>query len=843
MQLSSKNPPPIRIAMLAFALSLVTTVQLAVAHGVFKLLLAGTNVGTIIFLLIATTAAAGVALIGALAALMRTREQHRLNAAVSSALAIDLALHLAAATTVFATPTEQLLAFAVSCLACILYAYGATALLLKQLRLSNTWMKLPARGAAVVVASAAIVAFLSRAGLVPQFGPIIGSLTIWRDAAVWVAVVSVNLAVVYSPGLSLDAKNRYRAWRLRLPQSQGNRLGVYLALAGATLSVVLQLAASQIPLDSVSDGSLWSSLVRLTDIPLSWIGLAYLTLVDLHRASLERQQGEMAANLTSTPARRLLRRHLSDQAVWAAAVGLRTANFCIDHDPSGQLTSELPATVLRLRNEEIQRCVTEVLGVKWFHGQVSSNRIAGALDPEIALRPGIDSLKLFACLYLDAGPLVERRITGLTALLPIVDPGLAAALRGKSSGSSRPITGVLSQHSQWFFYLDFGWIDQYVIHTPRSTRYDVQLVNLPERSHRALMERMTKTGVVGNYVWMGPEARLRLLHEAPMLASIIEPCPVTLANEPTTSGRNTGPDEQLMFVARFEQLIPRLQRFFDLDTTRQRLLDFEPSSDSLRLYTLFAMQLNGAPSETDVLRALKQIASVPWRGFREKDNALKLILSAHQRLMQLSPVNSPHGRAVSEAMRLELVETVRVIGYPSQVLHHAQAAKLALRDPHTLQIAASDPDNQRFAEAWLLLGTTDFTRYGASERLSLLRFLRGVGQMVGIAELKLPQAKAIDALAGLALANVDPVELSQVIESTYRWFMAYDSDLEIWSMLLDAQPFIALQTGQTGQPLELSAKLSADLDQYFKNKDATTLLERWQSIRGVPSEPDALAAS
>ena len=47
--------------------------------------------------------------------------------------------------------------------------------------------------------------------------------------------------------------------------------------------------------------------------------------------------------------------------------------------------------------------------------------LEGAIDPEPAVRPCIDALKMFACLYLDAGPLVERRIKGLVSLLPIVD--------------------------------------------------------------------------------------------------------------------------------------------------------------------------------------------------------------------------------------------------------------------------------------------------------------------------------------------------------------------------------------------------------------------------------------
>src|SRR5690606_4560060 len=133
----------------------------------------------------------------------------------------------------------------------------------------------------------------------------------------------------------------------------------------------------------------------------------------------------------------------------------------------------------------------------------------------------------------------------------------------------------LIRRNLWFFHFDYGWIDQHVIHTPRDTRYDVHVATLSSRVRHSMLEHLEKTGGIGNFVWIGPEARDKLLQEAPMLKNIIEPCPIR------TEDRHGGPgDERLMFIIKFEQLIPRLQRYFDFDTMRRSILDFEPSPEA-----------------------------------------------------------------------------------------------------------------------------------------------------------------------------------------------------------------------------------------------------------------------
>jgi len=531
----------------------------------------------------------------------------------------------------------------------------------------------------------------------------------------------------------------------------------------------------------------------------------------------------------------LLKRHAADKQAWAATVGLRTTNFHIDHDPGGFLHNRLPASIMQIRAEEIQRCVGDVLAAAHLHSHMVGHRIFGAVDPEASVRPCVDALKMFACLYLDAGPLVERRIKGLTALLPIVDPGLARLLKPTD-------ISALIRRNLWFFHFDFGWIDQAVIHTPKATRYDVRIATLSSRIRQAMMTHLEKTGGVGNFVWLGPDARERLLQEAPALRHVVEACPIPTVKGEGPAGEDEG--ELLMFIIKFEQLIPRLQRYFDLDSMRKSLLDFEPSQESARLLNLLSLQVAKARTETETLEVLASLTSVPWRGFKEKDSALQLILAAYN---ALSHMMTP-GKALSESedqrhrvLHGKVLEAVRLVGYPSQILHNAQISKIALRDNTALKAAAADPRNPRFEEAWLLMATTDYARHGDVRRLELLEFLGSAGNNGAIARERLVQVKAIDALASLgrAAGATEREAVGKALGRCSQWLTAVRSDADVFSLLLDAHLFLTEQmkgelvvTPESLKTLEgYVERLAAELG--TGHPHVVGVSSRWQELKTV----------
>jgi hypothetical protein len=552
-----------------------------------------------------------------------------------------------------------------------------------------------------------------------------------------------------------------------------------------------------------------------------------LSFAELALFTGEQKQGSVTARLATASARRFVTRHLSERNSWAATTGLKTSSFMIDHDPDGMLHSELPASVMQIRAEEIQRCISDVLGRTYLHNYVIGHRVFGALDPEQSLRTCVDTLRMFACLYLDAGPLVERRIKGLAALLPIVDPGLAKVMRPKD-------IGALIRRNLWFFHFDFGWIDQRVIHTPRATRYDVNIASLSSRIRQAMMDYLEKTGGVGNFVWIGPEARDRLLQEAPAMAHVIETCPVNA---------DDGKDEMLMFIIKFEHLIPRLQRYFDLDSMRQSLLDFEPSGESTRLLNLLGLQVAKARSPGELMEVLSSVASVPWRGFREKDNALQLILAAFNRLSELVSPGKSLAESTDPAHRPlhdKILDAVRTVGYPSQMLHAAQVAKIALRDVKLLAEVAVDPSSPRFTEAWLIMSTTDYYRHSESNRRAVLELLKSLPDRPRLGKSRLVQAKAVDALASIGRvtrAEEQPL-LDEVAARLGVWLPASGADLDVCCLFLDAQLFLA---SHLKRELKIEPAVVSALDRHIQlltnelgtaDPQVIAIMSRWQEYTG-----------
>lgn len=816
-----------RLVLLAFGLAVVMAVELAAGNGFLKASMAGTlpwQAGVLVVLMVLTATGA---IINAFTATMRPDPSRTTGTLASCALALTIGIEASHA--VGELPLQFYFWANITGLSVYTYCFGYT--LLSFLRISGPWAKVPLQVATGLVVLTGALGFIGQSWISLAKVTVVAGLV--RDVALALLPCVVLVAATYLRALRLDPKSTKESFKLRLPhggEDQARFRALLLAAAGLIGGAVLAAF-----LRRVDQGT--SSAAPLAAFSWGWIGLAYLSVRELSAFTSEQRQGNVTAKLAPTPARRFLKRHLSEQQAWAATAGLKTTNYIIDHDPGSMLHTELPASIMQIRSEEIQRCVTEVLGPMFLHSYVVGARIFGAVDPETAIRPCVDTLRMFACLYLDAGPLVERRIKGLASLLPIVDPGLARVMKNKDVSS-------LIRRNLWFFHFDFGWIDQHVIHTPRTTRYDVRLATLGSRVRQSMMEYLEKTGGVGNFVWLGPEARDRLLQEAPAMRNIIEACPIVI--DDTGSA-----DETLMFIIKFEQLIPRLQRYFDLDTMRRALLDFEPSQESMRLQNLLGLQIAKTREPNEVVEILDSITSVPWRGFREKDNALYLILAAYEQLCKMGATgealfesNDPKRQAIHE----RLIDAVRVIGYPSQILHNAQISKIALRDVAMLSQVASDPRHPRFPEAWLLLATTDYQRHTADQRRAILKFLGELPRSKRLATQTLVQVKAVDALASLGrtLRDDERPLLTEVTSSFAEWYATYGVDPDICCLFLDAQMFLK---SHLGQGVELPADAIRRLDKYFQELTAELgashpkvigIMSRWQEVRAKQlAAPDA----
>jgi hypothetical protein len=429
-------------------------------------------------------------------------------------------------------------------------------------------------------------------------------------------------------------------------------------------------------------------------------------------------------------------------------------------------------------------------------------------------------LKLCSALYLDAGAILERRILGLTALLPIVNPGLGEAVKRQASLN-------LLKRTKWFFYFDYNWTDQSIVNTPNGARYGIQLDQMTPEVRIRLIETMKQTHGLGNFVWIGPDAYERLLHEAPGLSSIMDAHSLKMSDG----------SEELLFAIKFEELVPRLQRYYALDVFRAKIIDFEPSDSSIKLLNVLALQIANAKGEAEFGRVIEVIASYRWRGFKEKDQALKLLLSIFE-----ASKSSPDKLALTEHAVKNLLgklsNAIASIGYPSQIINQAYVYKIELRNMTKLQSAALSPNDIRHSEAWVTLASIDHLRLNISDIASMRSILNHASKRTDILANTAIQARLIDCVAGLIKRQfqdgeqIDHSLMINAISTTAQ----LDANYEALSFILDTLIYLAKVLGK---PIILPARAFAYFEQVNSRRlEETTpwhqaVVSRWHEYKSI----------
>ena len=796
-----------RLAIFALLMGLVVSLALIAGSGWINHYLDGTHNWYAILLFIGAGASIAATIVSALAASISQSQSGLASKIAGVTVSLLLGVHGAD----LVTPVPAMMIYALDFFAQVVYATAINIVIMHSLNIKGNWRTYPPYIVGSIILLLGLVgimgqSWISMEGFLPY-------VALARSSLIVAAPCVVLLACSLWKPMRLNPQSIVDSFILRLPPRsfQNSLFTTFIAIiVGACINFGLHFSM-------LIAGPETAGVMPY--LMLSWTGILWFSISELLEYFGSESSKSAAANLASSSAKRFLKRNLREDLAWAATVGLKTTSFVVDHDPKGTVEIEIPASLQQIRAEEIQRCVAEVLGATYLHSDVVGHRIHGSIDPETSIRPCVDALKMFSCLYLDAGPLVERRIKGLTALLPIVDPGLFKILNLENLNS-------LIRRNMWFFHFDYNWTDQHIIHTPRSSRYDVKTRSLQSQVRHSMLDYLEKKGAVGNFVWLSPGARDRLVQEAPVLKNVIETCPVTVGNNQ---------DEVLMFIIKFEHLIPRLQRFFDFDSMRKSILDFEPSQENHRLLTLLRLQANNSDSEKKIKETLDAVTSVPWRGFKEKDFALQIVLLCHQKIAELSK-DIKNYKGIIEDLNISLLDAVTKIGYPSQILHTAQLNKLALRDVDTLINAASNRSNVRFHESWLLLSSNEYQRFPEVNKIKILNFLGKLYKNTSVRNDNLAQIKAIDAYSGIAKTlNIGHIALlSNVLSSMSRWLVKADVGPDIICLLLDTQQFVEDHLNseliitddaklQTEQYLEsLTTRLGAN------HPNIIAVMSRWQ---------------
>lgn len=487
------------------------------------------------------------------------------------------------------------------------------------------------------------------------------------------------------------------------------------------------------------------------------------------------QENQLLARLNSDTIKRFIRRYKWRDESWATTIGIRTASYTIDHDPDEHVTQRLPATLVQIRREEIDRCVDQVIGSRLLHKQQVGNQIIGIVDSETTMSPCVEVLMLFTCIYLDATPLVERRLKALAALFPILDPDLAKFL------TPHRIDESLAR-VQWIFHFDYDWVDQQMVTTPGFVRYGVNLTSLRSQIRFKIVEHLKKRHYLGNFIWVGDQARQQLLLEAPFLAPVIEACPLAV---------NSTEEDTVIFIIKFEELIPRMQRYYPLENLRIILNDYEPSTESRAFLKVAEFQIAHAKSLRDLEATLDHLLTHAWIGFKEKDMALRLVLQAYSHASELlsgslEPIDT---------FRQRCFLTIETIGYPSQMLHYAEMNKRKIRSAKRVIEIINEEGHERFADTWLFLASNDMSRYSTEDLHEIIQVMTLLYQKQTMRNRAVVQLKFIPAYFNVCrhLLDRSSEAVGNYVDQCAHLLLQYPLEIAHFIYFLDAHSYLQTQ--------------------------------------------------
>lgn len=485
------------------------------------------------------------------------------------------------------------------------------------------------------------------------------------------------------------------------------------------------------------------------DYSLVWFPALVHLLFLLFEFKFLGQQNEVSAKILAEGGRKFLRKAGSDGKAHTFAV--QTFIYTFDHDPTGGINNASPATLMQIRTEEVRKLLGSISTGKVMDESNAGSRMYGALDPEQAICLSQEALLISTISYLNISSIVNRRMQGLTSILPIIDPLLANA-------TDREKIEEAQTKSLWLFYVDFDWVDQHLVPTWNGAHFCSNYSILPEHLKTSILNVKGGGVPIGSMLWLSEKAGNRVIKEMPHLKSIVQIFPVPLVNSSV---------EYLLYAIKFSELAPRLQGLYDMDFRRRLLLDFEPSEESLRLVGSLKRRLPLISGEIEVRHMVNAITSYDWRGFKEKDLAINLLMEVWMNINQKQSFDVKMRKDLSDFVEQVIFE----IGYPSQHLHLAQFQKNSLRSLEALREVALDVSHQRFVEAWTLLASgvasAVMTEMGSRALLDMVKV--GLGRSE-IRSSQIFQYRVMDVIC-FVLAKIEWIkdsDLSSLVSQTIR---------------------------------------------------------------------------
>jgi hypothetical protein len=578
-----------------------------------------------------------------------------------------------------------------------------------------------------------------------------------------------------------------RASRRRLKSSfrrHRDRFHFYVAhwLCCALAAAFSQWLLTQHAPDNPTAPWLGSKIVWGT-ITLAWIPALWQQLRHWHHAQLLPRNIRSPWQSSGGRAEQFLKQHHLPRAAQETWLGLRTAIIMIDHDPHEDCRVHLPALLYRARQMQCEQIMSRIFSEQILSTQTQGSQIMVSMDPEHSIMSCTESLLILTVLYLDGLPLVEKRLKQLVRLLPLLDPELSRVL------SEHKVEQLFSR-LQGFFHLDYNWIDQSMRSGDDEASFDVRLENLNPRERQRVLAQLSSAQWLGNFIWISEAARDRLKTESPFLASTIERWPIQLEQ---VHGKSI---ETAIFLIKFENLIPRLQRYHALDEIRSRLAPLPLPLASQQICEDIETSLNGDPDHIDLQNHFRTMNTHDWQGFRAKDLALDILLKmvAHADLLER---NVRMHKEDWQSFRRDAKELVQKIGYPSQELHKAHLSKLELRQLHELQRICLEPEHPRCREAWLLLASLPTRTLSMEAVGQLMQTIAAACRAPALRSHEIILHKAVEAFFHMARSlplNRD-ADVSRVFEILARTLIEVEADQELLLAFMDGKLAMDQQRG------------------------------------------------
>jgi hypothetical protein len=569
-------------------------------------------------------------------------------------------------------------------------------------------------------------------------------LSIFKDALILTTTLYLLFLFSFIKPYNYQLKNPIESLKLRFKSTSkplSDTATFILFMTISSLSLIFKFSV-------IADNSTYNLDKIAADLtPFYFLYPALLILINF---KIEFKTNKMANSLISSIDHRLLER-ASKRNSHVTTLSFPSFIYTLDNDPGADIINALPATITLIRNEEFKRCLNSLLQGNALNEQQLGSRYFGALNPEKTETGCLDILSLFANIHLEALPLIERRIVGLCKLLPVVDPELA-----QKAGVSIVERKLANQGI--FYYLDFNWVDQHLSRNKNLSTYGTSFEPLPGYLREAINKLEKENLGKGTFIWLSKRAAHQLKLESPGLSQLLTETPVPV------SGRN----DEIFFTIKIEDILPILSNYETIDKGRQILSDFEPSSDSSKLFEIIKRRISLARNHKEIKHIIDAILSYQWYGYSEKDMALELILLLWQEKVSALASTSPE---IYKNLKTTIIESIFSIGYPSKHFHEAQLEKQSIRNIDSIAKVAIDPSHPQYRESWILLAGGIAGRINNEDLPKVLSTITYSLKSENIFSSPLVQAKILDSIT-FVLPKIESCSTTQIFDLFFQYISA-----------------------------------------------------------------------